>query len=156
MSLDDDIALFQSVPTLALLGPKALQILAIGAEAQQIDSGAVLFYAGEPASAGYVVQRGLFRLLPADREDSGELMLGPGSLIGELALIAGNVRPATAIAQEPSIVVKITRNLFLKTLEGYPEAARALRDVLAARVGRWTQELNPIQATLRASEPDNT
>jgi CRP-like cAMP-binding protein len=153
MALEDDIALFQSVPTLALLGPQALQILAIGAEAQQVESGAVLFYAGEPASAGYVIQHGSFRLLPADRADGHELILGPGALLGELALIAGNVRPATAIAQEPSVVVKITRTIFLKVLEGYPEAARALRDMLVARVGQWPRDLAPVYAALRSDEP---
>jgi CRP-like cAMP-binding protein len=153
MALDEDIALFQSVPTLAMLGPQALQILAIGAETLQVDSGAVLFYAGEPAIAGYVIQQGSIRLLPADKTDGNELTLGPGTLIGELALIAGNVRPATAIAQEPSIVVKISRAVFLKVLEGYPEAARALRDMLAARVERWTHELAPVHAALRDDGP---
>ena len=48
-----------------------------------------------------------------------------GALIGELALLTETKRPVTAVAREPSSVVRIPRQLFLKTLEGYPDAARA-------------------------------
>lgn len=151
MSLDDDIALFQSVPTLALLGPQALQILAIGAEEQTVDSGAVLFYAGEPANIGYVIQQGSFRLLPANKDEQ-ERIVGPGALMGELALVSHSLRPATAIALEPSVVVRVPRSLFLKVLEGYPEAARALRDQLVSHVGQWTRELEPVRVALKKRE----
>ena len=61
------------------------------------------------------------------------MIAGPGTLLGELALIAETKRPATAIAVEPSTVIRISRSLFLKMLEGYPEAANILRDQIAAR-----------------------
>jgi CRP-like cAMP-binding protein len=147
MALDDDIALFQAVPTFALLGSEALRILAIGAEAQQVASGAVLFYAGEPGNAAYVVQQGSFRLLPAtQRRGDGDVILTAGTLMGELALISGGTRPATAIAREDSVVIRIPRTLFLKILEGYPEAARTLRDTIAARLDKLTQDLTPVRA----------
>ena len=55
MGLEDDIALFEQVPPLAALGKQALRILAIGAETRRLQSGAVLFYAGELADGGYVI-----------------------------------------------------------------------------------------------------
>ena len=42
MSLDDDIAFFEQVPTLAALGKQALRVLAIGAETKHLANGAVL------------------------------------------------------------------------------------------------------------------
>lgn len=152
MALDDDIALFKRVPTLALLGDEALRILAIGAEAQVVSNGTVLFYAGEPGNAGYVIQDGAMRLLPGTQRDGDrERTLGPGALIGELALITGNARPATAIALEETMVIRIPRTLFLKVLEGYPEAARALRDVIAQRVEQCTRDLTPVRERLAPS-----
>lgn len=110
----------------------------------------MLFYAGEAGNAGYVVQQGSFRLLPgAQRSGEREITLTQGALMGELALVSGNIRPATAIALEDSVVIRISRTLFLKVLEGYPEAARTLRDVLASRVAQWTRDLAPVQAKLR-------
>ena len=60
----------------------------------------------------------------AASKPAGEVIAGPGTLLGELALIAETKRPATATAHEPSTVIRISRSLFLKMLEGYPDAAR--------------------------------
>ena len=49
MTIEDDIAFFQRVPTLGALERDALRILAIGAESLYVHSGAVLFHAGEAA-----------------------------------------------------------------------------------------------------------
>jgi CRP-like cAMP-binding protein len=153
MALDDDIVLFEAVPTFALLGSEALRILAIGAEAQSVASGAVLFYAGESGNAAYVVQQGSFRLLPAtQRGTDREVILAAGALLGELALISGGTRPATAIAREDSVVIRIPRTLFLKVLEGYPDAARTLRDTIAGRLDALTRELMPVRDRLSEDE----
>jgi CRP-like cAMP-binding protein len=155
MSLEDDIAFLEQVPTLALLGRSALRILAIGAESRTVPSGAVLFYAGDLADGGYVVQEGSFMLEP-DRpgKHSTETIVGPGTLLGELALVTDTVRTATATAQEPSVVLRIPRMLFVKMLEGYPEAARSLREAMAARVSEWSRELEGVKAKLAAGLPD--
>jgi CRP-like cAMP-binding protein len=73
-------------------------------------------------------------------------------LLGELALFAKTVRPATAIAREPSAVIRISRSLFLKMLESYPDAAVKLRDQLAARATQHAKELGNVRAGLDTSE----
>ena len=67
----------------------------------------------------------------------GEIIAGPGTLLGELALIAEIKRPATATANEPSTVIRISRSLFLKMLEGYPArgACAARSDRVAGAAG---------------------
>ena len=67
MGLEDDIAFFERVPTLAVLGKQALRVLAIGAETRHLQSGAVLFYAGELADGGYIVQEGSMVVEPEAR-----------------------------------------------------------------------------------------
>jgi CRP-like cAMP-binding protein len=148
MSLEDDITFFAQVPTLAVLGKDALRILAIGAETRNLPSGAVLFYAGELAEGGYIVQEGLLLLEPGTLQEGKEVTVGPGTLVGELALLTDMVCPATAIAKEPTVVIRITRNLFKKMLEGYPEAAVKLRDIMAERVEEWTQELAAVKRVM--------
>ncbi len=86
MGLEDDIAFFEQVPPLAALGKQALRILAIGAETRHLQSGAVLFYAGELADGGYVVQEGSLLLEPGTLSEGKEITVGPGTLVGELAL----------------------------------------------------------------------
>jgi CRP-like cAMP-binding protein len=148
MSLEDDIAFFAQVPTLAVLGKDALRILAIGAESRSLPSGAILFYAGELADGGYIVQEGLILLEPGTLQEGKEVTVGRGTLIGELALLTDMVCPATAIAKEPTTVIRITRNLFKKMLEGYPDAAVKLRAIMAARVQEWTRDLAAVQRAM--------
>ncbi len=137
MSIEDDVALLERVPTLRLLGNTALRMLAIGSEQRDFARGDVLFNAGDDADAGYIVQRGAFRV-----EDGGaEIIAGPGALIGELALIVAMRRPSTAIAIEHSTVIRVARSLFQRVLESDPAAARRLRDELATRTSQLASDI---------------
>jgi len=150
VSIEDDIAFIGQVPTLRILGQTALRILAIGAENRTVPEGETLFTAGEVADGGYVIQEGSFRLDGAG-PSIGAIVAGPGTLLGELALIAETRRPATATALEPATVIRISRSLFLKMLEGYPEAAYVLRDQIAARTRESLISMSDVRAMLDAS-----
>jgi CRP-like cAMP-binding protein len=138
MSIEDDVALLERVPTLRLLGNAALRTLAIGSEQRDFDRGKVLFNAGDEADAGFVVQRGAFRI-----SDGGgaELVVGPGTLIGELALVVAMPRPSAAVALERSSVIRIARSLFQRVLESDPAAARRLRDEFANRTSQIASDI---------------
>jgi CRP-like cAMP-binding protein len=151
VGIEDDIAFIERVPTLRMLGREALRILAIGAESRSVRKGEVLFLAGETADCGYVIQEGSFRLV-SNSKPIGEVIAGPGTLLGELALIVETKRPATATAHEPSAVIRISRSLFLKMLEGYPDAARILRDQIVMRAQQAQVEMSDIRAILDASQ----
>jgi CRP-like cAMP-binding protein len=147
MSIEDDIAFLERVPTLALLGRDALRILAIGAESRYLHDGNVLFSQGEAADAGYVVQEGSLSLAPV-RGETEPVTVGPGTLLGELALLTETTRPVTAAALEPSTVIRIPRSLFLKMLEGYPEAAVRLRADFLARADDSDLEMHKVRSVL--------
>lgn len=148
MSIEDDITFFERVPTLRMLGRTALRILAIGAESRYVHDGEQLFKADDAADCGYVVQEGSFTLKPEPPSRTPEIVAGPGTLLGELALIAETKRPVTATAREPSTVIRISRSLFLKMLEGYPEAAYKLREQLVARAQQSVGEMRQVRAKL--------
>jgi CRP-like cAMP-binding protein len=153
MTIEDDIAFLERVPTFAQLGFSALQIVAIGSETKHLEDGEVLFRAGETADAGYVIQEGSLKLTQHDaRRSDPSVTLGPGVLIGELALVTETVRPVTAIAAEPTTVIRISRSLFRKVLEGFPEAARLMRDRLAERANQAADEISSV---LGALDPEN-
>ena len=152
MSLEHDITFFEQVPTFAVLGKPALRILAIGAETRHLQSGAVLFYAGELADGGYVVQEGSLLLEPNSPREGEQFTAGPGTLVGELALLTDTVCAATAIAKGPTVVIRISRSLFKKMLEGYPAAAVKLRDIMTARLDAWTRELGGVKQALDKRE----
>ncbi|MGY3531522.1 MULTISPECIES: Crp/Fnr family transcriptional regulator [Bradyrhizobium] len=137
MSIDDDVALLERVPTMRLLGDSSLRMLAIGSEQRDFNAGEVLFKTGDTADAGYVVQRGTFRV----EEGGAEIIAGPGALIGELALIVAMKRPSTATALERGSVIRVARSLFQRVLESDPAAARRLRDELALRTSQLASDI---------------
>ncbi|MGY4475176.1 MULTISPECIES: Crp/Fnr family transcriptional regulator [unclassified Bradyrhizobium] len=137
MSIDDDVALLERVPTMRLLGESSLRMLAIGSEQRDFNAGEVLFKTGDTADAGYVVQRGTFRV----EEGGAEIIAGPGALIGELALIVAMKRPSTATALERGSVIRVARSLFQRVLESDPAAARRLRDELALRTSQLASDI---------------
>jgi len=145
MSIEDDIAFLERVPALSLLGRDALRILAIGSESRYVHEGVTLFAEGEDADSAYVVQEGSFDLVG---NNGASELVGPGALIGELALIAEMKRPTAAIAREPSSVVRITRQLFMKMLESEPAAAARMRDAIAARVNQAAAEFSRVRTIL--------
>src|SRR5580658_4760879 len=139
MTIEDDIAFLERIPIFRRLGSGALRIVAIGAESYSVQAGQVLFGVGEAADGGYIVQRGSFSL-STERGNEADIIAGPGTLLGETALIAETKRPATARAREDSIV--------LRMLEGYPDAAQRLRDLLASRADQWAREIENVRAAL--------
>jgi CRP-like cAMP-binding protein len=138
MSIEDDVALLERVPTLRLLGTAALRMLAIGSEQRNFSRGEWLFNAGDDADAGFIVQRGAFRV--EDGSGAG-IVAGPGALIGELALLVAMQRPSSAIALESSSVIRVARSLFQRVLESDPAAARRLRDEFANRTSQIASDI---------------
>jgi CRP-like cAMP-binding protein len=138
MSIEDDVALLERVPTLRLLGMTALRMLAIGSEQRDFARGDVLFNAGDEADAGYIVQRGAFRI---EDGTGAEIIAGPGAVIGELALVVAMRRPSTAIAVEHSSAIRVARSLFQRVLESDPAAARRLRDEFANRTSQIASDI---------------
>jgi CRP-like cAMP-binding protein len=148
MAIEDDITFFERVPTLGMLGRAALRILAIGAESRYVHRGEVLFKAGDLADSGFVVQEGAFKLVAQEMDGGRSLTVGPGTLLGELAMLTETTRPVTATALEPSTVLRIPRSLFIKMLDGYPDAAKRLRDTLARRSDEWDRDINYVRSAL--------
>lgn len=151
MSIEDDIALLQRVPTLSVLGEEALRVLVIGAESRTLQEGEALFYAGDRADAGYVVEEGTLRAVLPSRS-AAQVMIGRGTLVGEMSLITETRRPATVFAAEPSSVMRIPRPLFLKMLQGYPEVAERLRQTMMARAEAFAGELGNVRRVLDVSD----
>ena len=147
MSIDDDIAFLEQVPMLAQLGESALRILAIGAESYSVSEGETLFAPGESADCAYVVQHGSFVIKP-QAANGLESIAEPGSLLSEFALLIETPRQATATAREDSIVLRISRAMFLKMLESNPQAAQQLRVLFASRADQLARDFEKVHAIL--------
>lgn len=145
MSIHDDIATLERAPLLRLLGNDALRMLAIGSETQRVHRGDTMFHAGDPADAGFVVRDGMLRLVARDNTTA---MAGPGTLISETALVVESAHAVTAVAEENTTLIRISRSLFQKVLESDAMAAVRMRDAIAARTSQITAEITAVKARL--------
>jgi CRP-like cAMP-binding protein len=152
MSVDDDIAVLEQAPMLRALGRGALRLIALAAETREVQPGTILFRPGERIDCAYVVQDGIFELSIDPNHPGKVIEVGPGTLLGEFALIAEEARPLAATALDYGIVIRISRSMFLKILDDDAAAAVRLRDYVALRARQSVAEVLAVRDMLGPGE----
>ncbi len=110
-----------------------LRLLAFGAEQISLPASRRLYREDDEADSAYVVIAGavaVFREVDGGRQPV--LVVGPGAMLGELALIADTRRMTSAEASAPTDALRLNRRMFRRILEEYPETARLLHDRILA------------------------
>lgn len=153
MALDDDIALLARQKLLGLMERDALRLVAFAAESRILRAGDVLFRAGESSDSAFLVISGAVALTPGDDGRAADEVAGPGALIGEMALFAAIERPVTAIAREPTQVMKLSRTVMRRVLGESPDSAQAIAGAISERLQGFVAELAGVQAALLDIEP---
>jgi CRP-like cAMP-binding protein len=121
------------------LSPDSLQRLASLALQRKFRNGDIVFSQGDPGDALYGVIAGRVRI-SAGASDGREIYLNimqPGDTFGEIALLDGGQRTATATATEASELVSIRREQFLGLIGQEPSLALELLRLCGQRL-RWT------------------
>jgi CRP-like cAMP-binding protein len=135
--------LIRDVPLLTRLAEEDLRALAARGKVQRHPAGAVIFQEGDPGDSLHIVIEGDVRIavLSGSGEEATVAMLGPGEFVGDLALLDGRPRSATAIASRPTKTLVVTRDDFARWLGQRPRAALALLEALSLRVRRTDEAL---------------
>lgn len=119
--------------------------LAQAIDFRQIETGAVLFKAGEPGDSLFVVQSGEVELFI--RDTAGQKIVlsvaETGSIFGELALLDQGARTATAIALEDTELLELDRDDLLMLFKKAPDAALGL----LAAMGHMTRKADNLLRT---------
>jgi CRP-like cAMP-binding protein len=116
------LARLAGVELLRALPPEEVQELVPYVHPVRVQAGQVLFRAGDPGDALYLVERGRIDIV-ADGVDPARsrlpdegwrpvASLGPGSAFGEIALVSGEPRTASAVAVEDSELLRIGKDDF--------------------------------------------
>jgi CRP/FNR family transcriptional regulator, cyclic AMP receptor protein len=96
--------------------------------------GSLMFIEGETSTEMYIIKSGKIRILKQEGESTVELaVLGPGSVLGELALLDHQPRTATAQVIEDVAAAVIDEGLFTRTLAVIPPW---LKDIIMEVVKR--------------------
>ncbi|MGH6838519.1 MAG: cyclic nucleotide-binding domain-containing protein [Methylocella sp.] len=145
MGLEDDIGKLARIPAFAGIEPEALRLIAFSAETRILRAGDVLFRRDEVSNDGFVVLAGSIAMDASGDGSATARIIRPPALIGDLALLAQTRRPATALAREPSTVLRISRQLFRRVLHEFPQSAERLRQFVGARLHQFTGELGAVR-----------
>jgi CRP/FNR family transcriptional regulator, cyclic AMP receptor protein len=102
-------------------------------DVRSFKQGAAIFEVGEPGDCMFAVVDGAVEIVLA-----GVVIerVNPGSLFGEMALIDGMPRSATAIAATDCIVAAINEKRFLRLVEITPKFALQVMQVITQRLRR--------------------
>lgn len=135
MALDDDIRVLAGIALFEGFAQEQLRLLAFGAENISVAAGRLIYAEGDSADCAFVVTSGTVKLAHGMGDTAIELqVLGPNTLLGELALIADTTRPTSAIAATDVELIRLNRRLFRRILEEYPQLAALLHSRIAAEL----------------------
>ncbi|MFN8621014.1 MAG: Crp/Fnr family transcriptional regulator [Chloroflexota bacterium] len=106
----------------------------------------VIFHQGDPGDALHVVAAGALKIvLPsAEGEEAIIATLRPGDFFGELALLDGAPRSATAVALESCETLELPRATFHDLLDRDPKLRDALLSGLAHELRRLTSHVEEL------------
>jgi CRP/FNR family cyclic AMP-dependent transcriptional regulator len=135
---DQRFTALQGVSLFASLTDRQLECL--DGIMDEIDSapGEVLVRQGELGRELIVVQSGALRV---ERNGSEVGRIGPGEVVGEMALLDGEPRSATVIVDEPSHLFIVHRQSFDKLLDTVPGMQRQLLVTLSRRLREYQSRL---------------
>jgi CRP/FNR family cyclic AMP-dependent transcriptional regulator len=108
----------------------------------------VIFHQGDPGDSLFIVETGRVKVVVLSSEGDEDAIiatLGPGMFFGELALLDGAARSASAIAVEPSEILILDRASFDHLIDTQPRFRRAVLAALATELRRLTAHVEELQ-----------
>jgi CRP-like cAMP-binding protein len=112
----DEIELLAKSDLLRHLPPEAIEDVLTRVSRRKLKTGEILFHAGAPGDALYIVAKGeVLVLQPAKESGEAEVAiatLGPGAAFGEMALLSGAPRTATIRAETDAELLRIDKEEF--------------------------------------------
>jgi CRP/FNR family transcriptional regulator, cyclic AMP receptor protein len=105
--------------------------------------GEVICHEGDPGQALYVVCSGSLKVTLSGETGEEAILnvVGPGDVVGEMALLDGAPRSATITALEPVELAALNRDDFLALLHRSPTAVEGVLHSLAQTIRRLSEEV---------------
>ncbi len=119
--------------------PSDLESVAEIVEEVSSPPGQHIFFQGDIATEFFVVAQGKVRIYIPGHGDELDLgIVGDGQMFGEGGLFDGGPRVASAIALEPSTILRIPRDQWLLVVDEIPEFTRRILFAIGASVRQYT------------------
>jgi CRP-like cAMP-binding protein len=126
---------------LGRLTPEEMDEALQHAHIRRLPSSHLLFEKGDPGDGLFAILNGQIKISTLSESGKEVILniLGPGEILGEIALLDGKERTANAHAIETCELLVLPRPDFMRFLERHPQVALGLLEILCARL-RWVSE----------------
>jgi CRP-like cAMP-binding protein len=126
------------------LTPSDLHSLAACLRRRRYARGETVFLRGDPGTSLCIVESGRVKLSLSSAEGREVVvdLFGPDEFFGELALLDPAPRSADAVAVEPSVLLLLQRDEFVRCVEARPSVALRLLTVLTRRLRRDAEQMH--------------
>ncbi len=140
--------LWSKAPLFQNLAPSQLGRVGELLAFKQLEAGQILFVAGESCIGFFVVLEGAIQLLRPERDGRETLLnlVRPPQSFAEAALFSGGDFPATARAQDPSLLALMPKAPFLALLRSDADLCLKMLESLAAWHHRLTFQVQQLRA----------
>jgi CRP-like cAMP-binding protein len=128
-------------PFFSALSARDAQELSKRTRSRRVAAGHVLFQQGDAGDGLYGILAGRVAFTVDSVNGKGLILnvLGPGEFFGEIALLDGQGRTATAVARDACHLLFIARKEFMAFFGDRPEAMSRIIELLCARLRRSTE-----------------
>ena len=146
MRTEARVELLRRTRLFAELGDETLRALAEQSVERSFPRHSRLFHQGDPGTGLFVLVSGLVKVVVTS-EDGEEMVLvtlGPGEALGELSIVDGGPRSASAEAMEPTAALVITRPVLLDLATRDRSLTEALLKALGGLLRRLTEQASDL------------
>ena len=143
------LVLLRQLPLFAGLTDSELTAISRDFTRRQFQPGEAVFYQGDPGYCLYLIESGRVRIY-VQGQDGHELsvsVFGVGDLFGEMAVIDGQPRSATAVAMDETTVHSLDRDRFWQHVQRRPRLSVNFLQLLSVRLRSSTRTMDNL--TLR-------
>jgi CRP-like cAMP-binding protein len=137
-------------PLFSEVSARTLENLVEHLTLRHLAPGEVLFHAGEPADAMYVIAEGVVEIRCEDRTPVA--MLGEGEFFGELGIVAELPRTHTVAGVEAAQLLALERTTLSDLVEAEPSFLRTLLRFVRERLVSRLTATNPLFAPFSPAE----
>lgn len=142
-NLTSRLIFFRQVPLFAELTESELAELVKDLARREFKQGESIFAQGDPGQVLYLIESGQVRIFVHGSEghERSVVFYGSGDIFGELAVIDGLPRSASAEATENTVVYTLNRDLFREHMRRAPQLALNFMKALSVRVRHTTDQV---------------
>jgi CRP/FNR family cyclic AMP-dependent transcriptional regulator len=147
LSADAALAALRACRLFSGLDDESLGLVAAALRPRRFRKAETVFHSGDPGDALFIVETGQVKItVPPDDGSEPAILttIGPGGFFGELALLDGAPRSATAVAIDGVTTMVLRRDAFDRLVDDAPPLRHALLATLAGEIRRLTAQVEDL------------